>query len=187
MRLIHTLPLGLAPLALGLALTACGDSTTVADASDPESVADAAANLVRPQAGQYRQTGELVDFTIEGISPEITAQIREGAARGVTEAQTYCITQEQADAGFEDMVREMNSRGDDSCQFSSFEASANTLNATMTCGTQGQGQMTMNLNGTIAETTQDMTMTMDGASPMGSGAMHMVVRTHSERIGDCPG
>lgn len=181
MRLIHTLP-----LALGLALAACGDDTTVADASNPDSLADAAAQIVRPQAGQYRQTGELLEFSLAGMAPEMTETIRQSAAQGVSQEQTYCITAEQAEGGFEDMVREMNSQGDDSCQFSNFEAGANTINATMTCGAEGQGRATITLNGTVSETVQDMTMTVDGASPMGEGAMRMVVRTHSERIGDCP-
>ena len=55
----------------------------------------------------------------------------------------------------------------------------------MACDDGAGATGTMAFGGTISETSQDMTVTMDMQNPNADGNMRMVMRTLSERVGDC--
>lgn len=174
--------------ASALALAGCGGEATSVDPNDPEAMAEAADALPKPQAGEYTTTGELVEFNVPGIPEEQAAAGRQAMEQQFAAASSFCITQEQADRGFEDFVREMQGNDQD-CTISNFVAGSASIDATMTCGggDGGMPESTIRIAGTVGETEQDMTMTMDVQNPVApdGGAMHMVVRTHAERTGDC--
>lgn len=181
MRLIHTLP-----LIAGLALAACGDSGAVDDPSDPSQIADATADLPKPQAGEYRMTGELVSLEIPGASDSEVAMLRGIMEAGATQESTFCMTQEEADEGYREFLENL-SEGTDGCEFTEFSVNGNALAATMQCD-DGQGNSgNMEYSGTISETSQDMTVTMDMANAAEGQSMRMVLRNQTERVGDCEG
>lgn len=180
MRFNYTLP-----LIAGLALAACGDSGTVEDPSDPEQIAAATRDLPKPQPGEYRTSGELVEFEMPGASEEEVQMLRGMMESGATQERTFCMTQEEADSGYREFLENLQ-QGSDECEFTEFSVSGNSLDATMSCDDGSGSTGTMAFGGTISETSQDMTVTMDMNNAMMEGqSMRMVMRTTSERIGDC--
>lgn len=172
------------PLAAGLALAACGDSGTVEDpANNPDDVAEAMAGLPKPEAGEYQITGELVEFSVPGMSQEETDMARSFMSAMFAEPQSQCITEEQAEEGYESVVSEMG-QNNDACEMSTFNATSDGFNATMSCD-DGEGNVgTMTYEGRVTSTSMDATMTVDGTDPT-MGDMRMVVRMASERVGEC--
>lgn len=179
MRLIHTLP-----LLAGIALAACGDSGEVADPTDPEQVAAAMENVARPDPGEYRMTGELVEFAVPGASQEEVDFIRGLMEFGATQERTFCLTEEEADAGFRQFLDTMQ-EGSDDCEFTSFAVTGNQLDANMSCDDGAGSTGTIAFGGTVSETSQDMTVSMDMSNAAEGQSMHMVLRNQIERIGDC--
>lgn len=179
MRFINTLP-----LLAGLALAACGDSGTVEDpANDPEGVAEAMANLPKPEAGEYRTTGELVEVSVPGMSEEKTAMMRELMTGMFAEPQSQCLTAEQAEDGYESMVGKLG-QNNEGCEMATFNATSDGFSATMNCD-DGEGNVgTMTYEGEVTSTSMDATMTIDGTDP-NMGDLRMVVRLQSERVGEC--
>ncbi|MWV28570.1 DUF3617 family protein [Erythrobacter sp. GH3-10] len=167
-----------------LALSGCGDFGTVEDPSDPAQIEAATKDLPKPQPGEYRTTGELVELDIPGASEDELQMMRGIMEQGATQQRTFCMTQEEADDGYREFLENLQ-QGSDECQFTDFAVSGNKLDATMACD-DGKGSTgTMAFGGTISETSQDMTVTMDMKNPASDGAMRMVMRTQSERVGDC--
>ena len=167
-----------------LALTACGDLGTVEDPSDPAQIEEATQDLPKPQPGEYRTSGELVELEIPGASDEELQMMRGIMEQGATQERTFCMTQEQADEGYREFLENLQ-QGSDECQFTDFSVAGNTLDATMACDDGSGSTGTMAFGGTISETSQDMTVTMDMQNPASDGSMRMVMRTKSERVGDC--
>lgn len=179
MRLIYTLP-----LITGLALAACGDSGTVEDpANNPEGVANAMANLPKPEAGEYQTTGELVEFEVPGMAEDEIEMARTFMAAMFTEPQSQCITAEEAEEGYEGMIGDMG-QDNEACEMTAFNATSDGFNATMNCD-DGQGNVgSMTYEGQVTSTSMDATMTVDGNDP-NMGSMRMVVRMQTERVGEC--
>ncbi len=167
-----------------LALAACGDSGTVADPSDPEQVAAAMENIAKPQPGEYRTTGQLVEFALPGASEEEQQMMRGFMEMGAAQEQTFCLTQEQADEGFREFLSTMQDNSEQ-CTFSKFAVNGDALDATMNCD-DGEGSTgTIAFAGTISETSQDMTVTMDMTNAAEGQSMRMVMRNQTERVGEC--
>lgn len=179
MRLVHA-----TPLVAGLILAACGDSGVVEDPSDPAQIEAATQDLPKPQAGEYRMSGELVEFEVPGASEEELAMIRGIMEMGATQERTFCMTQEEADEGYREFLENLQD-GSDQCEFTSFSVSGNQLDAAMACDDGAGATGTMEFGGTISETSQDMTVTMNMANEGEGESMRMVLRNRSERIGDC--
>lgn len=171
-------------LAASLALVACGGSDTVEDpANNPEDVAEALGNLPSAEPGEYTTTGELVEFEVPGMSDDEVQMARGFMATLFSEPQTQCLTQEEADEGFENFISDMG-QGNDACEMQTFESTGNSFNAEMTCD-DGSGNVgEMSYAGEVSSTSMDMTMSVDGTDP-DMGAMRFVVRMQSERTGDC--
>ncbi|WP_340589448.1 DUF3617 domain-containing protein [Erythrobacter alti] len=168
-----------------LALAACGDSeTTVDDPSDPEQLAAASENLPTPQPGEYRTTGTLVEFDLPGAPAEEVEMMRGFMEMGAAQTQTMCITEEQAEKGFDDFLSAMQDLPDD-CAFSEFTVSGDMLDATMSCDDNSGSSGTVHFAGTVTETSQDMTVSMDMNDATQGRAMRMVIRNQTERVGDC--
>ncbi|WP_324826832.1 DUF3617 domain-containing protein [Qipengyuania zhejiangensis] len=166
--------------AAALSLSACGSDGADADGDGTisnEEVAEAARDMVKPLAGQYRATTELVSFEAPGAPPEAVEMMRGAMSRSFE----YCMSQEDADKGFEEMARESQ---DDSCKFEKFDVDGGSIDAVMACSGGSGEEMRMTMQGNGTPTGSDMTMTMQGTIP-GQGEGKMVMNTKHERIGDC--
>ncbi|WP_271078411.1 DUF3617 domain-containing protein [Aurantiacibacter sp. MUD61] len=171
--------------ASAFALTACGGPESAADPNDPDQVAAVAESIAKPQPGQYRTSGELVEFDMPGAPAEEVEMVRGFMEMGAGQEQLVCITQEQADAGFQEFLTAMSDNSDE-CSFTDFTVDGDQLDASMRCdGGQG-GAGTVSFAGTITETSQDMTVTMEMENTAEGQAMRMVMRNQTERVGDCP-
>lgn len=168
--------------ALGLALSACsgGDDVSTADADTDSdgsvSVLEAAqaaesAGMVKPKAGQYR-----ADMTMSGLEG-----LPGGQTEGMKTSVEYCLTQEEADAGFEQMMKE-GQPGE--CTYDRFNIAGGKIDAAMTCKT-GEGEAKMEFAGTANETSSDMTVKMVQNVP-GVGEIKMNIDAKHQRIGECP-
>ncbi|RJY07966.1 DUF3617 domain-containing protein [Aurantiacibacter aquimixticola] len=168
-----------------LTLTSCGDSgTTVEDPSDPDQIAAAAENIARPQPGEYRTTGELVEVDLPGASEEEAQAMRAIMETGVAREQTFCVTEEDAEEGFTQFVSAMQDMPK-TCSFSEFAINGENLNATMVCDDDAGSTGNVAFAGTVSETGSDMTMTMDMENAAEGQSMRIVMRNTTERVGDC--
>lgn len=145
-----------------LALAACSNSDDVdtagadADGDGSVSMAEAgeameASGAVKPMPGLYRISSNVMgqDITVE-----------------------QCLTPEMVDGGYEEMMQN-NQDGD--CTYEKFELASGNMDAVMVCNVEGAGEMRMEMQGKVTETTIDMTMKM--------GDLQFTSR--QERIGDC--
>ena len=144
--------------------------------SAKEVVTQAKAQGITPQPGQYKAVVTMTGIDIPGMPPEMA-----GHGAGMTTTTEYCLTKEQVENGFEEMMK----RGQNGeCSYEKFEMDDGAFDGVMVCQTpEGKARMTM--NGTATPTTSDFTATMamnfDGA---GEGTMKFAAK--HERIGDCP-
>lgn len=172
------------PLAT-LALVACGSEPD--EPQTAEDIAEQANKLTKPKAGQYTSTTEVLEFEVPGLPPAQADQMKQMFAGLGSQEMTYCLTQEQADEGFEEAIKRMN-EGEDgvSCTFDNFDVSGNSLDAKMSCdaGMGGKSQMTM--TGTLDEEQQDLTIAVTQESEqIPGGKMNLKMKMNSRRTGDC--
>ena len=146
-----------------------------------EEAARRAEEIVKPQPGQYRATVQVLDISLPGAPPQVVQQMEQMRKAGA-QTREYCLTPEQANKGFEEMIKQANS--DDACTFSKFEANGGKIDAVMNCSRPGQGSGRMVMQGTGSRTSSNMTMTMNIEAP-GGNQMTMKMRSEQERIGDC--
>ena len=171
-------------IAASLTLAACGDTSADADGDGEISMAEAAAksaDMVRPQPGQYRATVEFVDIDIPDAPQQVQDMMRGMFDQG-PQVHEYCLTQEEADKGFEEMARQ--AQDNEECTFEKFDAAGGQIDAIMNCNAEGQGMARMTMKGTGSETSSNMTMTVDAEGPDGR-TMTMTMTSAQERIGDC--
>lgn len=165
-------------------LAACGGGADDADADGDGKItmaeaADKARDAtIRPKPGQYRATMEVVDFEVPGAPPQAKDMMKQMMGRSFE----YCLSQEDADKGFEEMAKESQ---DGNCSFEKFDIDGGKMDAVMVCSGDKGEPIRMTMDGMGTETSSKMTMTMDGAIP-GYGAGKMIMKTSHQRIGDCP-
>lgn len=143
-------------------------------------VADRAlASDMKPLPGRYSSSVEVLEVSIPGAPANLAEMMRSSMAG---QSHEYCLTEADVERGFEEMARQSQESND--CQFDKFDVEGNDIDAQMTCSFDGQGRMTMTMNGTGNETSSVMNMTMNGnMGGMGDATIRMKA-TH-ERIGDC--
>lgn len=172
---------GLAALAItGLALTGCGKTD-----DGPKTIEEAkqeAAKLDRPKPGQYTQTLKITKFEVPGAPPEMAKQMQ--TTLGQQQNTSFCLTEQMADQGFQDMFREIGKDGQ--CKYERFNAAGGKLDAELKCESPAEGKGTIKIAGDVSAEGSDVAVeidTVNPASPMGHTiiAMQMV----SNRIGDC--
>jgi Protein of unknown function (DUF3617) len=180
MRYSHILP-----IAALLVLGACSSSEDAADAggSEAEEMAAAAEDGPTPQAGQYRTTMELLEISVPDAPPEMAQALQQGFGQGAQEANTYCVTPEQAaqSTSREEVLKNL---ADSNCTVDRYDQSGGRIDAALTCAGDGMMSGEVLLTGTMTETGSDMEMSFKMQVPQAGEAtmrMHMV----SERIGDC--
>ena len=172
----------LAASAVALSLAGCSSETDADVDGDgvvsQEQMAEAAKYAVKPAPGKYKSTARLVDVDIPGAPDNVVEMMRGSMGEQTSET---CLTQEDADKGFEEMAKG-SQNGD--CTTNKFVVNGGDIDAEMTCAIPGQGEMKMTMDGTGTSTNMDMTMTMEGEMP-GMGPAKMTMKIVSERIGDC--
>ncbi|MEE4200290.1 DUF3617 domain-containing protein [Erythrobacter sp.] len=169
---------------LTLTLSACGGSTDADSDGDGEvTTAEAQAALersggeIKPQPGKYRMSYQFVAADIPGAPPEV----KEIMGNAMNRSMEYCLTPEAAEQGFGEAMQQNQ---DDSCTISKLDIDGNDISMAMACD-QGLGEaVTMTMDGTISETSSEMTLVSEGMfSEMGQGRIEMKVA--QERIGAC--
>lgn len=161
-------------------MAGCSGGNADADGDGEVSMKEAAkkaeAEGLKPEAGQYKAVITMTGMEIPGMPAEMA-----GHGAGMTTTTEYCLTQEEVDKGFEEMMK----RGQNGeCAYESFNLADGKMDAVMVCKTpEGEARMTM--NGTVTPTTSDFTASMAMQVPeMGEGKMTFTAK--HERIGDCP-
>ena len=175
MRLIMLVPVA------ALALSACDKAD-----KGPKSMEQAkseAAQLERPDPGQYKQTTKSTKFEVPGAPPDMVAQIKK-MMEGQGGNLEYCLSKADTEKGFAEMFKK-GTQGD--CTYDRFDASANTIDAIMTCKAGEGGTAKMTMNGTVSSTGSKVDVNVEqknDKSPMGNANIAMELET--KRIGDCP-
>jgi hypothetical protein len=161
-------------------MAGCSGGNADADGDGEVSMKEAAkkaeAEGLKPEAGQYKAVITMTGMEIPGMPADMA-----GHGAGMTTTTEYCLTQEEVDKGFEEMMK----RGQNGeCAYESFNLADGKMDAVMVCKTpEGEARMTM--NGTVTPTSSDFTASMAMQVPeMGEGKMTFTAK--HERIGDCP-
>ncbi|MBD3730497.1 MAG: DUF3617 domain-containing protein [Sphingomonadales bacterium] len=172
------------PLAC-LALGAC--SKTPDKPQTQAEMASEAKELTKPTPGQYTSKAELIEFDVPGLPPEQADQMKKMFAGMGAQEQSYCLTKEQADEGFEEAVRKMGEADKNmDCKFDRFKVEGSQLDAQMSCDAKGRGKATMTMTGTLESEKQVMEMHVAQESPqIPGGKMNIGMKVTSTRTGEC--
>ena len=179
-------------MSLGLAsatflLSACGSNKKEpqAKASGPqpmEEVKKEAAQLERPQPGQYRQAVEITRFAVPGMPAQAADQMKK--MMSAKRENVICLTKADTEKGFRDMFKDVG-KGNQ-CSYSRFDVSGGKIDAQMDCAAPQERSARMTIKGMVTPNGSDVTVDMDvkgGKQPMGN--MQMTMHMKSERVGDC--
>jgi hypothetical protein len=144
----------------------------------PAPAAPITATPVTFMPGKWQATSELLKMEMPGMPPEMAK-----AHMGQKTSFEHCITPEQAAKPPADFF---NDKRNGSCTTRSFSMVGGKLDAVMSCPSQnGQGEMTMTMQGQYKPTSYEATMTMVGKGMPGGGEMTMTAKTSGKRIGEC--
>lgn len=172
------------PILAGLALAACGsdaEEAATGDGMSMDDVAGAMADAEMPVPGMYATSQELIELNLPGVDESMLAMMRSAFAEGATEQTTYCLTEEDAANGRENMLAGM---AESDCSVETFEISGGRINGVMQCAGDAGVNGTVAMSGTMTSTSSDMEMTIS-AEGMGMGEGTIRTRVKSERVGDC--
>lgn len=178
---------GVGAVAILLALSACERvDDPQGEVSTQEALAQAQ-ELTKPRPGQYETQFELVDLTLPGVPEAQVGTMREMFAANVQNRETSCMTQADAEKGFEEMVRQLGeSNGDAQCTIDRFTAVGGMLDAALSCAPKAGVTASMTVKGDIAPERSVMTMAINTkADTIPGGEMTMSIKTTANRIGDC--
>jgi len=181
----------IALIALPGALMACGSNTPTAEdavatsdngAMSVQEVKAELADAIRPMPGKYESKIEITSIDIPGLPPAQAQQMKSMMGGMMGQVQSYCLTPEEAEKGFEQALKE-SQKGE--CAFESFNVSGGKMDGRMRCKMEG-GEGVMDMTGTGTPTSSDtrMNMVMTNKSLPG-GRMTMAMHVTSKRIGDC--
>ena len=174
------------PLVAAIALAGCsGTEDAAADGEvTGEEVAAMASDMEKPQPGQYQTKIELLEFNIPGMGEAEVQQMRGFFEGALTAGNSFCLTPEEAEKGWEQMVDEM---AEADCTFQKFQAGGSSLDVEATCKGDDGVEGKMKLAGTTSATSSSMTMEMEQAVPdmPGQGVVTMKMKMDSSRTGDC--
>ncbi|MEL1250890.1 DUF3617 domain-containing protein [Aurantiacibacter gilvus] len=173
-----------APIALGLALAACGE-TGSADADgdgviSAEEMTAAVADREPMQPGNYQLSMEVLELEDPESSPEELQQARAFFEMMGSMAPPQCMTEEDLNGGMMDIAESMQN-GD--CEVTSMNSAGSNMNAEMSCQSDGGGTATVTVDSTQTATSSEMTMTAVEAAEGGERRLSM--RIGMERTGDC--
>jgi len=176
-------PVAVLPLLAAFALAACGSQTADDAPKTLEEVAKEAERMEKPEPGQYESTMKILDLSIPGLPADQAAQMKQMMGSMSSQTHSFCLTEEEANQGFEEMIRK-SQQGE--CTFDRFNATANAIDAKMTCKAEEGGDATITMKGTMHATSSTMDMEMDqNNADIPGGKMHMKMQVTSKRVGEC--
>jgi hypothetical protein len=167
--------------ALLVALAGCGEKPK--GPPDKGEIASEAAKLVKPRPGRYTSLTKLTDYRVPGASPRDADRLENEMKAIAGQTRSYCLTQKEADKGFEDLWRQ-SQQGD--CKFGKFTVEGENLSANMTCTTpQGvTSKVAMEGNGGAESSHMQLTIEQRTRAVSGPG-VRMVIEIDNLREGDC--
>lgn len=173
-----------APVVLLAALGACEQEQALSG----DDVLREARSLDMPKPGLYASSTELVEFTVPGLPPAQADRMRAQMSGLSSDAQPYCLTQEEAAKGYEDMLRAIGEQANEmSCAFSRFDTDAPRFSAKLGCSGPAGINAALEMAGTTSSEGFDMTMDMDVSNQMiPGGSMKMRMKVGSKWVGECP-
>lgn len=168
-----------------IALASCGQGAADKNGVSEADVRSELASARSLTAGQYESSFEIARFDVPGMPAEQQTMVRQMMGSAAQVKQSYCLTEEQASRGSEDMFREM-ANGNGECEFSTFDVSGDDVTGELTCNARGGASATMRMNGTMGDNQSTMTMVTDITDPsLPQGRAQMEMRVTSRRTGDC--
>ena len=164
-------------------LAGCGD-----DPMSNEDVLSQARTLDSPMPGLYRTEAELVSFEVPGLPPAQADRFRQQMAGLSSQPQERCVSQREAEKGFEDLLRSIGEGVNGmQCAFERFETDPPQLDALLSCTDTGAIEAEIAFEGTAGAEEMDLTMRMDASSPVIPGnSMKLEFAVAAERLGECP-
>ena len=165
-----------------VALAGCGAKESV---SADEVIAEAG-KLEKPLPGQYVTSVRLIDFSVPGIPPKQADQLKSMMGGVGGQSGGYCLTQAEADKGFEDGIRKMTEGGAMTCAYDRFKVEGNRLAGALRCTGREGMKSTITIDGTAGREANELHLVMDQNAPMiPGGTMRMELEMASRRTGDC--
>lgn len=170
--------------ALGLAACSGGEDAAGKGVSEAD-VRSELASATRLTPGQYAASFEVVRFDVPGMPADQQRMIREMMTGAAQVQNSYCLTEDQARSGGEEMFREL-AKGNGDCQFDSFEVDGTDVSGALSCASQGGGRAIMRMAGTMSSNATNLTLTTDITdSGLPQGRAQMEMRVTSRRTGEC--
>ncbi|MDC0887250.1 DUF3617 domain-containing protein, partial [Altererythrobacter sp.] len=127
-----------------LLLAACGEQSAL----DLDDVMSEAGDLQKPKAGLYSSTTQMTDFKVPGLPPAQADRFQSQMSDVSSEAQPFCLTEAEADKGFEEMLKSIGEGINGlSCAFSRFDVDAPALTAEMNCSDPMGGKVEIGFSG----------------------------------------
>lgn len=168
-----------------ISLASCGEGAADKNGVSEADVRSELASARALTAGQYESSFEVARFDVPGMPAEQQTMVRQMMSGAAQVKQSYCLTEEQARRGSEDMFREM-ANGNGECEFKSFDVSGDAVTGELTCNARGGASATMRMNGTMGDNQSTMTMVTDITdTSLPQGRAQMEMRVTSRRTGDC--
>lgn len=165
-------------LASAVVLAGCGKSDGAPSAAE---IKAESAKLPKQKPGSYTSMTKMTDFSIEGVGPQDADRIRREMMAINGQSRTICVTQEEADRGFEDLINELQAG---TCKTQSFAVDGNRLTAQLTCTTEQGVTSNIGVSGTNTADTAHTRLAISQQNRAGV-TMKMVMEVDSLREGDC--
>ena len=166
-----------------LLIAGCGE-----DPMRHEAVLAEADALERPVPGLYRSSARLVSFEMPGLPPAEADRFRERFGGMDTQDAQRCITRQESEDGFEDLLRTIGEGVNGmQCAFERFDTDPPKLDAVLSCQGTPAMQAEIAFNGTAAGEELALVMDMQASSPVIPGSsMKMQFDVSARRVGECP-
>jgi hypothetical protein len=172
--------------ALILPLAACnrGPSVSATNATPDEvraKVAAAGGGDVMVKPGRWEGTYTMQDMDMPGMPP----QVKEAMKKQLGAARTFvnCVTEEDVK-----QQKALYTGGDSkNCKYDHFTLGGGKIDAAMACDQEGQGKMSMVMNGTYSGDAYHMDMSAKGEGAGPAGGMTMKMTVEAKRVGACTG
>lgn len=178
--------LSLVPLALLVALTACGQeepeieatNASVEDVARQVREASADEQFIRP--GKWVSQVRFEEMTAPGVPENVAREMNQM----LQQSQTFesCLTEEQAKRPREDFF----TGSDSQCRYENFTMGDGRIDATMRCS-QGDATQVTQMTGSYAPDSYQLQMasTVEGVAGASAGDMSLKMRIDAKRVGEC--
>ena len=169
-------------LSAGL-LSGCGGGDDSSPSVSEDKVLAEASEMVKPKAGLYKSQAVLEEFDAPGLAPQDAARLRERFEGLQAEPSEVCLSQEEAEEGFEKFVEQVQLGN---CAVERFETSQEFINASMLCSSPGGISSRIGVQGRGAAEESRITLNIEQSVPQFSDQpITFTLQIENERIGEC--